>query len=105
MIIHIFFHFTLLFDEMEDVESELGHPSLEHLILSPPIFGVIIKSTVVSENPVVLVLLLFKFPSDLDGHEASHLILDSCHKRKGSGLVGARGVLAHSVGIIVGKSN
>ena len=81
MIFHLFHFFLimLLIDEVEDVEAELGHPPMEHLILSPPIFIFVIESVVMSKDPVVLVGLLLKFPADLDGHQTGRLILNRGH--------------------------
>ena len=108
LLIHHLFSFLLSFSlfvlhKVPDGDTLFVHPTLEHFVVSPPVSVIVSEAIVVSKNPVVLILALLEESANLDGHQSGHLVLNRCHQRECIGLIGAGGVLAHGVGIVVGE--
>ena len=68
----------------------------------PLCFGLFVQLDVVCYQPFVIHVLIDKVPASLNNCKGENLDLNSSHQGKSGGLIGASGVLADSVGIVVG---
>ena len=88
---------------MPDIDSHTENESLEQIQTSPRFLPLLVHLDVVSKQPIVRVDFLNKEPGCLNHRKGGCLVLNSAHQGESGGLVGAGGVLAHSVGIVVSE--